>query len=143
MVNKVTQSNDEMVVYKPWPVETIRQAYEEFRDAMYGGAGAEELISGLLCMEFLTRASYVPEPLATFVSVAKCEAEIRISLILQKEAADSTEEENWKRVEKKMQLVVAGAKSIEKLIERCKWGDPGDTKEKITKYIQYKLGNDK
>lgn len=84
---------EEFRVYRPWPIEVIAEAQEEFRDAMFNGASSEELRAGLRAFDFLLRASEVPEPLASMIDANINEAEMRIALMDERDAQEKTDAE--------------------------------------------------
>lgn len=79
---------DDFIVYRPWPADVIRAELDVFKTAMYDGAGPEELRAGQLALDFLTRASEMDDTLSMFVDAAQSEAEMRIELMVQREADD-------------------------------------------------------
>jgi hypothetical protein len=79
---------DDLHVYLKWPEELIKKALWDFKhgpEGMYNGAGIEELLAGLHCLDFMTRASDVSEDTAMFIDAAVSEAEMRIELMAQQE----------------------------------------------------------
>ena len=80
--------DDDFVVYRPWPADVIRAELDVFKREMYDGAGPEELRAGLLALDFLTRASEMDDTLNMFVGAAQDEAEMRIELMVRREAAE-------------------------------------------------------
>lgn len=127
-------TEDEFQVYKEWPVEQVRQAFEEFRDQMYDGAGPEELSAGLLCMDFLTRRTDLPETLAFFIENVCDQARIRIALMRAKEQDDLEESERMKRMELGVYVVTKQLEAIQKRIRGSL--DPETTRRYVEKKVR-------
>jgi hypothetical protein len=129
------------VIYQPWPIEVIREAWEQFRDIMYDGAGPEELAAGLHGMDFLMRASEIPEPMLCMIDATLDGARIRIGLMREKEAAERTEAENWEHIKRGLEILRMNIKSINKLIDSYRDSDPNYVRARIRENIEYRRSN--
>lgn len=77
--------NQEFIVYREWPVETIAEAVTDFNHGMRDGAGVDEIRAGLHGLDFLCRRSSISDDLQSRIDGAITEANMRISLISTKE----------------------------------------------------------
>lgn len=81
-------------IYQAWPSQVISDALSAFADRMRSGATAEELTSGLLALDFLTKESELTDYQEMRYDALQYEAERRIDLMT------STSRENRSEVEK-------------------------------------------
>lgn len=106
-----------------------------FKDAMYGGAGPEELSAGLLAIDFLTRASTLGDTAKMFVEAAVDEAHMRIDLMLAREAEQMTEAERIERLKKALKGWRSSVERVQKLIEYAK--SRFETYEELHDYLKH------
>lgn len=126
------------VVYVPWPLETIQQAWEEFRDTMYDDAGVEELVAGLHGMDFLMRASDIPDTMLDMIVATLDNARMRVHLMVAQEAAQLTDKEMWDKLYQTLRGLKLQCDGIKKLVDRYRERDPELTRESIRKYMEYR-----
>lgn len=125
------------VVYQPWPLDTIREAWEEFSKIMYDGAGPEELAAGLHGMDFLMRASDIPDKWLTIINATLDNARIRINLLLEKEAEERTAEENHKKLVRGIEMLQWQIKSVQQIIKNAGGMDYETIREHIERRREY------
>lgn len=80
--------SDDLIVYRPWPIEVIAEAVREFNDQMHDGAGIPEIQAGLHGLDFLTRRSTIDDNLQGRIDGAITEARMRVELLAAKEAEE-------------------------------------------------------
>lgn len=73
--------DDPFVIYKEWPIDTIKDALEDFKRQMYSGATSSELRAGMQCFDFLTRRTDLPRLVMIMIGAAMDEAEMRITVM--------------------------------------------------------------
>lgn len=110
-------ADDDFIVYRPWPADVIRAELDVFKSEMYGGAGPEELRAGLLALDFLTRASEMDDTLRMFVDAAQSEAEMRIDLMVQREAQTLSRAEILDQAIRSVRHLDRSLRRIQSLIE--------------------------
>lgn len=95
---------DDLKVYKEWPMETIKEAIDEFRKVLFNGGSIEELNAGIRCFDFLTHGSTIDEVTRGYIDALIAEAEIRMDLYPYEDAVKgilkSQEEEDAAYAEK-------------------------------------------
>lgn len=105
---------DDFIIYRAWPLEKIKEARNTFVETMHNDAGVEELQAGLHCLDFMTRASEVPEEYRYMIDSAIDEANIRIGLMLGKEVEDATQQELYNTLDASLRRLRSTVKNLQK-----------------------------
>lgn len=108
---------DDLIVYRPWPLEIVNDAISEFNYQMHNGADVPEISAGLHGLDFLTRASELSDSVQARLDGALVEAHMRIELLNIKAADERTDEENRARIKSALNVIRLGLQSITRMIE--------------------------
>ena len=109
--------SDEFTVYKEWPISEIKTALEDFKRIMYDGAGPDELRSGVLCFDFLTRRTDLPDSLRVMIEAAIDEARLRAELIGAAESAMKDQAELVAELESTFKHFQLQVKRIQRMVD--------------------------
>lgn len=123
----IPQPIDEFEIYMSWPLGLIESELWAFKHKMRDDAEIEEIQAGLHCLDFMTRKTELSEDLTWMLESAIDEANMRVSLMIQKEDREKTFE--------RLNILLAGLQgSFERTIKGLPEIDC--TYEAISKYIE-------
>lgn len=134
----------EYIIYVPWPEQAVREALEEFKRQMYSDAGPEELRKGILCLDFLTRASELPQQLTDFIEYAIDEAEMRIQLMVMAEEQHQTQQEAQEAIDKCIKSIRMVRHTCDNLMKRAtSMGDDPEYVKQVKQEIEKLIARDR
>jgi hypothetical protein len=102
-------------VYKAWPESTVREAFDEFKRQMYDDAGQEELRAGIMCFDFITKRSDLPEQLIESIEYSMMEARWRISLLDDYDADQRQKVSTEETIDRAIEVMAHMKRSIQGL----------------------------
>lgn len=129
--------DDPFVIYKSWPVETVKDALDEFKRQMYSGASSTELRAGLLCFDFLIKRTELPRVLLIMIQAAIDEANIRADLMDEVDAIAMDNEQARKALEQAVASIKVMERTMTRVMERARNMDYETVQRHVRQAAEY------